>query len=265
MQIGFMVLMFIIGACMGSFLCCQARRFYLKETKKQKLSKRSICPHCKHQLKWYENLPIISWLALRGKCKKCHRAIGGLEIISEVAFAFSFLALSTTISLSTASVLDWAVFAFLILLVLNLGFLAIYDGAYGQLPTLCLTFAAICAIIMVILQQWSVFLIDGFSWELVTLPLLSFILLGGLYLFLYLISKGKWVGDGDWILAGIIGFALISPWLALISLFLSNLFASFLMYPFVRKRQSKKIHFGPFLVVAFVITYTFSSFFLSMI
>ena len=76
---------------------------------------------------------------------------------------------------------------------------------------------------------------------------------------------GEVVADGLFAVVACIGFALISPWLALISLFLSNLFASLLMYPFVRKRQSKKIHFGPFLVVAFVITYTFSSFFLSMI
>ena len=32
---------------------------------------RSHCPHCKHQLSWYENIPVFSWLALRGKCRNC--------------------------------------------------------------------------------------------------------------------------------------------------------------------------------------------------
>ena len=36
---------------------------------------RSHCPHCGHQLSWYENIPVLSWLALRGKCRSCHAPI----------------------------------------------------------------------------------------------------------------------------------------------------------------------------------------------
>jgi leader peptidase (prepilin peptidase)/N-methyltransferase len=36
---------------------------------------RSHCPHCKHQLSWYENIPVVSWLALRGKCRNCKAPI----------------------------------------------------------------------------------------------------------------------------------------------------------------------------------------------
>ena len=35
----------------------------------------SHCPHCKHKLSWYENIPLISWLVLRGKCRHCHAPI----------------------------------------------------------------------------------------------------------------------------------------------------------------------------------------------
>lgn len=35
----------------------------------------SHCPHCKHRLSWYENIPLFSWLALRGKCRHCHAPI----------------------------------------------------------------------------------------------------------------------------------------------------------------------------------------------
>lgn len=35
----------------------------------------SHCPHCKHRLSWYENIPVFSWLALRGKCRHCHAPI----------------------------------------------------------------------------------------------------------------------------------------------------------------------------------------------
>ena len=37
----------------------------------------SHCPHCKHKLSWYENIPLLSWLALRGKCRHCHAPISG--------------------------------------------------------------------------------------------------------------------------------------------------------------------------------------------
>ena len=36
---------------------------------------RSHCPHCKHQLSWFENIPVLSWLALRGRCRSCHAPI----------------------------------------------------------------------------------------------------------------------------------------------------------------------------------------------
>ena len=36
---------------------------------------RSHCPHCKHQLSWFENIPVLSWMALRGRCRSCHAPI----------------------------------------------------------------------------------------------------------------------------------------------------------------------------------------------
>jgi leader peptidase (prepilin peptidase) / N-methyltransferase len=36
---------------------------------------RSHCPHCKHQLSWFENIPLLSWLALRGRCRNCKAPI----------------------------------------------------------------------------------------------------------------------------------------------------------------------------------------------
>ena len=104
-----------------------------------------------------------------------------------------------------------------------------------------------------------------FSAELVYRPLLSILILGGIYLALYLFSKGKWVGDGDWLLGTAIGIALFDPWLSLLVLFLSNFFATLVMYPITKTKKIKKVHFGPFLVIAFIIVYTFSGFFQSLV
>jgi len=248
--------MFILGAAFGSFLCCQARRLKMREEKQKKLSSRSVCLHCKKQLKWYDNIPIISWCVLRGKCRYCHKKIGILEILSELATATAFVMIGTTINVEHATWLDWLTFAAIALFTLSLVFLAIYDGMCGELPTFALIIAAILAIIAVI---------PGLCTKFAPMPFASAALFGGIYLVLYLISKGKWVGDGDWVLSAVIGLVLGHPWLALIALFISNVSACLVMYPIVKNRKDHQIYFGPFLVLAFVVTYTFSDFFISMI
>ena len=137
-----------------------------------------------------------------------------------------------------------------------LAFLAIYDGICGELPTKHLFIAIILAAVILSLTHASIIITSGFSSELIYQPLLSVLILGGLYLVLYLVSHGKWVGDGDWLLGTAIGIALGNPWLALIALFLANLLACLVALP--RLKKTKKIYLGPFLVVAFVITYSFS-------
>lgn len=259
MQIVFLIIMFILGACLGSFLCCQARRLHLKETKKKKLGPRSICLNCKTRIKWYDNLPIISWFILKGKCRTCGKKIGAGEVLSELgcALAFFILALGAylnglTIDLFLAKTsLEYGILATLIVLIVSLLFLAIYDGLYGELPVLFLTISIICAIIIVFLKQWIYFS----SFDL----FLSVLILGGLYLALYLISKGKWVGDGDWLLGVAIGLTLGKPFLALLTLFLSNFLACLIMAP-KAKGKNLKIPFGPFLVAAFIIIYSFAEY-----
>lgn len=265
MEILFRVFLFILGACLGSFLCCQARRLRRRELKKKPLGSRSICPHCRYQLSWRDNLPIISWLALRGKCRKCHKKIGLAEILSELGLAAAFLLLSINFNVAMATPLDWAAFIATLIFAVVLAFLAIYDGLYGELPTLYLTISIICAIIMLVLKEWAILSISSFTPNFIYEPLLSITILGGIYLVLYLISKGKWVGDGDWLLGTAIAIALFSPWLALVALFLANFIACLVMYPVVKTRKNHHVHFGPFLVIAFIITYSFGNFLLNMI
>lgn len=52
---------------------------------------RSHCPHCKHQLSWYENIPVFSWLALRGRCRNCK---------APISFQYPFVELLTMLLVS---------------------------------------------------------------------------------------------------------------------------------------------------------------------
>lgn len=265
MQIGFAFISFVVGACFGSFLCCQARRLHLKIASKKSLGARSVCPHCKYQLKWYDNIPIISWLALKGKCRKCHRKIGLAEILSEIFLALAFAIISTTTNIISASFYDWILLTLVLIFTMVLSFLAIYDGLYGELPTKIITLLIILAIIILGVRVYFILSTNSFAPSIILDPLLSFFILGGLYLFLYVLSKGKWVGDGDWYLGTAIALVLYKPWLSLIALFLANFIACLVMYPSTKHNKKRKIHFGPFLAVAFVIAYSFANFFLSMV
>ena len=249
MQILFGIILFILGTAFGSFLCCQARRLRLRETKKHTLGARSVCMYCDKKLKWYENLPVISWCIQKGKCRHCGHKIGRLEILSEIATAIALALLSTTVDIATAGPIDWIIFVITLLLTLALIFLALYDGAWGELPTFMLIVSAFLAVILAATRLYA-----DFSIPALTSTLISAAILGGLYLILYLVSKGKWVGDGDWILASIIGLALGVPFLALAALFIANLSATIIMLPRTIKRSDHHIYFGPFLVAAFVIT-----------
>lgn len=255
MIIIFNTILFIIGACLGSFLCCQARRLHhnTSRTAKKIDAKRSICLHCHYQLKWYDNIPIISWIILKGKCRKCHKPIGFAELFAEFGTAITFLALGATFDPATTNILDWAIFLATLLFTTVVSFLAIYDGLYGELPTLYLIVAIVIAITILAMQTTLYLQSNPFKIDLIWRPLASVAILGGLYLVLYLISRGKWVGDGDWMLATAIAIVLADPWPALLALLYANLIACFVMLPTVYKSKSHKIYFGPFLAIAFII------------
>ena len=262
MQIVFYILLCVLGACFGSFLCCQARRLHLKSKTHKSLGQRSVCLHCKKPLKWYDNIPIISWIVLKGKCRNCHKKIGAAEFVSEIAVAAAFLvfAIGTNIQFESATLLTWISFVAILIFILIASFLAIYDGLYGELPTAWLFIAIIYACLFAtytICQN-----LDQAGGQILNI-FLSVLILGGVYLALYLISKGKWVGDGDWMLAASIALILGAPWLSLITLFLTNLLA--LLFSLPNLKKTHKIHLGPFMVTAFIVTISFAIFFNSLI
>jgi leader peptidase (prepilin peptidase)/N-methyltransferase len=84
---------FAPGLAIGSFLNVVAARVPLKRSV---VSPGSACMTCGHELAWYENVPVVSWLALRGRCKGCGTTIGAVypavELLTALLVAASFLA-----------------------------------------------------------------------------------------------------------------------------------------------------------------------------
>ena len=308
----------IIGAMMGSFACCQVRRMRRKEKGEKPLGKWSVCEKCGKRLKKRENIPVISWLVQRGKCTKCGARIGVSEILSEVGLAAIFgvlgyvfyrdfwqgSALNKIIlggegSVSLNEWLGVAIWILIAVAVVLMWMITIYDAKWGEMPTKLLVATIIVAVIVRLLMIASsgvieVVVHDGFGaigasglGETLRADLLNLAgalaVLPGLYLVLYICSRGKLVGDGDWLLALAIALLLGNWWLAFFELFFSNALASIAGIGAILKDRKKacgvedkkkeqtreekidrkaerfsremsiKIPFGPYLVVAFVV------------
>ena len=254
MNIVFLIWIFLVGAIAGSFLCCRARRLKMADEKKNE--KRSVCLKCGCKIKWYDNLPILSWIFLGGKCRECHAKIGWAEFLSEIGMGLVFLAIGWKFYG------DFGIMIIGLLLFLVLGFLAIHDGLYGELPVMWLTISIIFGIIFLILKQWSLFL--SLDWGTLIDALIGVAILAGTYFLLYILSHEKMVGGGDWMLALSIAF-LLGDWrLAIWEMFISNFLGFVLMLPMAVKNKRHKFAFGPFLVVGAAVVIVLDEFLLGV-
>ena len=288
-EIIFLCFAFALGAILGSFACCQARRLHAREEapgpktpskspsknsssktpsgksarKPSSYGRRSICEHCKRQLSWYENIPIFSWLFLKGRCKKCHEKIGLTELFSEfgLGLATLFLSLKFWPALSAASgPLPFISFALLIVIFTGLTICFVYDALWGHFPSFVLYILIALSAVFLALEYLS-----GSHIELLSL-LAGIGILPGLYYILYIFSREKLVGSGDWLLC--LPFALIlhNFWLCFFVLFLANILAVFVQLPItsLSKKKSHQFPFGPFLIIAFIVIYL-CSFYVGML
>ena len=249
-----MVFLFIIGAMLGSFACCQVWRI-----RKGDKSKWSHCMNCKYQLRWYDNIPIISWLMLGGKCRKCRKKIGYAEILAEVGlalvFALSFWFWPERVALLELNVMTCVKFALFLANLVIYTILFIYDAKWKELPVPLLIGACGVAAVFLGITIWQAFSLQGgFDWLSLLLALLF---LPGLYYLMYRVSSESWVGGGDWILCIPLALTLGNMWLALMCMFLANVIGSVVMLPVAVKKKKKNmvIPFGPFLIVAFWLIY----------
>jgi leader peptidase (prepilin peptidase) / N-methyltransferase len=102
----------LLGLAFGSFLNVCIYRLPRDLSVLQ--PRRSVCPECKQQIAAYDNLPVLSWLLLRGRCRKCQARISPRYLVVEVLTAVLFLACSWHFGASLATV-KYSVLAFLLL------------------------------------------------------------------------------------------------------------------------------------------------------
>ena len=217
---------------------------------------RSRCLKCSHKLAWYDLLPLVSWLSTGGKCRYCRRTIGLYEPIVELVTAGLFVASYVFWPLALASQLDWLVFVVWLIATVLMVVLFVYDKKWFILPDkINFSLVGVAAVFAGLVLLTG----DVDSQRLASLAG-SVAIMSGLYLILYLLSSGAWIGFGDVKLGVGLGLLLGQWQLAFLALFLANLIGTLLVVPGLitgRLSRQSQVPFGPLLIAGTVLTVLF--------
>lgn len=229
---------FFLGASIGSFLnVC----IYRIPAGLSIVSPPSRCPQCETKIRWWQNIPIVSWLLLRGKCSNCKEKISVRYLLVETLTGLLFLKIFTMFELHPATLVFWAFAAALVTLTfIDLDHQIIPDII--SLPGIILGFVTVS--------------LTPLTWSNSILG----ILLGGgslwsIAIIYELLTKNEGMGGGDIKLLAMIGAFL--GWKAILPvIFISSCLGTLIGVPLMlRQGASGKlaIPFGPFLSAAALI------------
>ncbi|WP_119153896.1 prepilin peptidase [Caldimonas tepidiphila] len=201
---------------------------------------RSRCPRCGHEIRWYENIPVLSWLALRGRCSSCNNPIPLRYPLVELLSALLFAGVGLTLGQQPAALLWCGVMAVLLAL-------SFIDWDTTLLPddlTLPLMWAGLVAAAL----GWSGLTLSSALWGAVA----GYMTLWSVYWLFKLTTGKEGMGYGDFKLLAALG-AWLGPAMLLPLLIGASLLGA--VVGLVMKlggslREGRYVPFGPFLAGA---------------
>jgi leader peptidase (prepilin peptidase)/N-methyltransferase len=240
------VLSGILGLCVGSFLNVVIYRW----PNNMSIAKpNSHCPTCKYELRWYDNIPVLSYLMLGGKCRSCK---------THISFRYTAVEVANTVLWLLCAFLFWQ----------------------KSIPLACI-YMLVCSIFICIffIDLEHKIILDRFQIALLVLGVASIFfdkdvswgshIIGGLagFVVFYLISWGfeitrhkEGLGGGDVKLAGVVG--LLLGWeRLLLGLLIATIPAAIILALLSRGKEGeeREFPFAPFLVIGFGISMLFGS------
>lgn len=235
-----LIILFIVGAAIGSFLNVVIYRVPRGEDWREQLRSLawpgSHCPSCDVQLKWYDNIPLLSYALLGGKCRKCAQHIPWRYPLVELANAALFVLAGWYFGLEAE--------LFPALLFIS-ALIAIFfiDLEHYIIPNVIVLPAAVIGVVAGIAiapSRWLEILVAGAA--------------SGAFFFLIVFIRPGGMGMGDVKLAAMMGFFLGKAVLA--ALFLGFLFGAIVGVALIaagRKGRKSRVPFGPFLAIGGII------------
>lgn len=254
-----LVAIFMLGAIVGSFLNVLLYRMHTGAS----LGGRSHCMSCGKTLSWYELVPIVSYLMLRGACRGCSAYIPvrylTVELITGAAFVGAYV---LHVGEPLYIVFTCVLFASLIVT-------AVYDIRHMVIPNEC---------VLAVLSLALLSLIDVYVTTSDMNTIIRSLIAGGVasgaFYALWFVSKGRWIGFGDVKLAfplgvlvgisGVFSMLVLSFWVgALVSVLLLGFVyivkrgKHHLRFPRIPITMKSEIPFAPFLIAGFLLVYVF--------
>ena len=223
----------IIGAIMGSFLGCMGYRI---PNKIKTTYPSSFCSSCKKPLKWYMNIPIISYLLQGGKCKYCGKKIGFIyffiEVLGAILFTLNYKLYGFDMNFFVTTILTCV----LIVTIVS-------DFEYYYISDRVLVISAICLLIV-----FFIFLPRTDFYMRIVTGVVLFLFMFGIKILGNSMFETESLGDGDIKLMAVIGLSL-----GLVNSFIALFFAAVLGLLFslitMVKNKEHMIPFGPFLLI----------------
>jgi leader peptidase (prepilin peptidase)/N-methyltransferase len=231
----------LLGLCVGSFLnVC-----ILRLPRDQSLMRpRSTCPNCKQPIAWRDNIPVFSWLWLRGKCRWCHKPISKqyplIEALVGVLFGASVLAYGMTLHAVAA-----ALFGTLLLGI------AITDARHYIIPDE-FTWGGLVIGLLLALGGG----VDGFLQALLGAAV-GFVLLWVVGWAGTLVFKEEAMGGGDVKMMAMVG-SFVGWRGVLLTVFAGAALGSLIFIPLSIKKK-RLVPFGVFLAVGAVVAFVFGA------
>jgi leader peptidase (prepilin peptidase)/N-methyltransferase len=242
----FLGIVFTLGLLVGSFLNVVIWRVPRNESI---VKPRSYCPKCLKQISWYDNVPFVSWLVLKGRCRACSERISfryvAVEILTGILFAASYTAVDSSLASRTPIAFLIELTALLVFAAVSLA-IAFIDGKTGLIPN-SLVLWGVASILLLdlgrLIQQTN----DPAVSRSLTAGLLSFCL----FLAIKLISPNG-LGWGDVKLAFPLGAVMgFFSWGSIIIggmvAFGSASAYSLMLLSLGKKRRKSVIYLGPWL------------------
>ena len=245
----------MLGLIVGSFLNVLVYRLHTAE---DLIFDRSKCPHCKNVIRWYDNIPLLSFIILKFRCRDCKEKISWQYPIVEFLTGSLFVLVGWKFFI-VSSVSSWLPTAYYLFIISALLVILVYDLLYMEIPMAVLWVGVFVSIALGLYFDWIA------PASLLNTKIYSGILAAFVaFIFFFALSAGskeKWMGMGDVYLVILLGLILGWPKI-LLALFLAFLLGATygtILIAIKKKKMQSQVPFAPFLVIGTFIALLFYS------